>query len=112
MIDPITPTKHDALPHSVPSPVSMTITPRTQRARTTLVYGAKLVVYRNGSEKETRPDGTCIIRFPNGDVKCTLGGEGTTGIVAYYHAKEKVCRLLIVLCFYTNSSFFSNKFLL
>jgi hypothetical protein len=38
-----------------------------------------------------RPDGTCIIRFPNGDVKCTLGGESAVGIVAYYHAKEKVC---------------------
>lgn len=90
VIDPITPTKDDGLPHSVPSPMSMTVTPRTQRARATLADGEKLVVYRNGTEKETRPDGTCIIRFPNGDVKCTLGSDATIGIVAYYHAKEKV----------------------
>jgi len=90
-IDPITPTKHDALPDSVPSPMSMTVTPRIQRARTSLVDGGKLIMYRNGTEKETRPDGTCIIRFPNGDVKCTLGSETTAGIVAYYHAKEQVC---------------------
>lgn len=89
-IDPITPTKHDALFNSVPSPVSMTITPRTQRARTTLMDGGKLVVYRNGTEKETRPDGTVVIRFPNGDVKCTLGSDKTADIVAYYHAKENV----------------------
>lgn len=93
VIDPITPTKHDALPDSVPTPMSMTVTPRTQRARAALVDGGKLVVYRNGTEKETRPDGTCIIRFPNGDVKCTLGGDNTIGIVAYYHATEKVCSL-------------------
>ena len=88
--DPVTPTKHDCLLNSVPSPVSMTITPRTQRARTTLADGGKLVVYRNGTEKETRPDGTCVIRFPNGDVRCTLGSKASIGIVAYYHAKEKV----------------------
>jgi hypothetical protein len=52
--------------------------------------GGKLVVYRNGTEIETRPDGTVVIRFPNGDVKCTLGNDKTAGIVAYYHAKENV----------------------
>jgi centromere protein J len=92
-IDPITPTKHDALPQLIPSPISMSVTPRTQRARTTLVDGGKLVVYQNGTEKEMRPDGTCIIRFPNGDVKCTLGGESAVGIVAYYHAKEKTTHI-------------------
>lgn len=102
-IDPITPTKHDALPHSVPSPVSMSVTPRTQRARASLVDGGKLVVYRNGCEKETRPDGTCVIRFPNGDVKCTLGGESGVGIVAYYHAKEKVCCPLLYTVLYSIS---------
>lgn len=95
-IDPITPTKHDALPNSVPTPMSMTVTPRTQRARTTLSDGGKLIVYRNGTEKELRPDGTVTIRFPNGDVKCTLGNEKSAGIVAYYHAKEQVWIVLHV----------------
>jgi hypothetical protein len=85
--NPIAPTEDAALPYSIPSSESMSFTPRTQRARTSLVDGGKLVFYRNGTEKETRPDGTCVIRFPNGDIKCTSESEFT---VAYYHAKERV----------------------
>lgn len=87
VMDPITPTRDAALPDSIPSPESMSFTPRIQRARSSLLDGGKLVFYRNGTEKETRPDGTCVIRFPNGDVKCTLESESA---VAYFHAKEKV----------------------
>jgi hypothetical protein len=86
-MDPITPTEDAALPDSIPSPESVSFTPRTQRAWTLLVDGGKLVFYRNGTEKETRPDGTCVIRFPNGDIKCTSESEST---MAYCHAKERV----------------------
>ena len=94
-MDPLSATKNVTLPDSVPSPVSIALTPRTQRARTSLVGGGKLTVYRNGTEKETRPDGTCVIRFPNGDVKCTLATEA---IVAYFHAREKVRSQVRVSC--------------
>jgi hypothetical protein len=87
VMDPITPTKDSALSNSVEFRESISFTPRSQRARTSFVDGGKLVFYCNGTEKETRPDGTCIIRFPNGDVKCTSASEST---VAYYHAKERV----------------------
>lgn len=37
--------------------------------------GTRLVVFRNGTEKEQRPDGATIVRFSNGDIKRTAATE-------------------------------------
>lgn len=34
--------------------------------------GSRVLLFRNGTEKEDRPDGTSIVRYNNGDVKRTL----------------------------------------
>jgi hypothetical protein len=46
--------------------------------------GTRLVVFRNGTEKEARPDGTAVVRFSNGDVKRTVPRPGGGAPAEYY----------------------------
>jgi hypothetical protein len=85
-----------------PSPPCTTVLvatkkPRTEGSTTSLGRtrrergdGSLVVNYRNGTHKETHPDGTCVIRFPNGDVQTT---SAISGANAYYHASARVSNL-------------------
>lgn len=53
------------------------------------------MMYKNGTQKTSLPDGTIIMRFSNGDVKTTYS---TVGIVVYYYAESKVSIYLIFIC--------------
>ena len=45
-----------------------------------------LVRFANGTEKERRPCGTTIVRFPNGDVQRVLPAGGALSELYYYAA--------------------------
>ena len=47
--------------------------------------GHPIIQYGNGATKETQPDGTEIIRFPNGDIQITQGD-----VMAYYYSSSDV----------------------
>ena len=55
--------------------------------------GRKIVSYQNGTQKETQPDGTNIIRFLNGDIK-TMNAK--SGSIIYYYASAKVRKSKLV----------------
>ena len=58
--------------------------------------GSRVVIYRNGTEKETRGDGTTIVRFANGDVRRFVpvtarrggGGDGLGSCEIYRYASS------------------------
>jgi hypothetical protein len=47
----------------------------------------RVMIYTNGTRKETLPDGTVIVRFTNGDMKTTYSN---IGITVYYYNESKV----------------------
>lgn len=50
---------------------------------------SRIIIYKNGTQKEVSPDGTMTISFPNGDRKRTYANE-KKGVIVYYYASTKV----------------------
>ncbi|CAN0590540.1 unnamed protein product, partial [Ectocarpus sp. 12 AP-2014] len=48
--------------------------------------GRRVILFANGTQKETLPDGGCVVRFANGDLKRV---EGETGVVIYTYAAAR-----------------------
>ncbi|CAN0017994.1 unnamed protein product [Ectocarpus sp. 8 AP-2014] len=48
--------------------------------------GRRVILFANGTQKETLPDGGCVVRFVNGDLKRV---EGETGVVIYTYAAAR-----------------------
>ncbi|CAM9630251.1 unnamed protein product [Pylaiella littoralis] len=48
--------------------------------------GRRVILFANGTQKETLPDGGCVVRFVNGDLKRVEGG---TGVVVYTYAAAR-----------------------
>ena len=62
---------------------------QSTRQHERLSDGTRITVYANGTRKEQRDDGCCVIHFDNGDIQ-TVGLDGKT---AYWFASTKVVRV-------------------